>query len=201
MQINELIHHRNNPGSLTKETLAGLKKTIEEFPFFQGALILYLKNLHTLKHPDFRQELERLAIRIPDRKKLFYCLNPEQQNKPAGSVAPVPEGILPKAFFPDETNAFDEKNDKNDLIQKFINSGDSFRLTSQPETEIPRKDLSQKSVSENREIITETFAELLVQQKKYEKAMEAFRQLSLKFPEKSIYFADRMEEIRKLENL
>jgi len=49
-------------------------------------------------------------------------------------------------------------------------------------------------------IFTETFAQLLVSQRKYGDAIQAFKKLSLRFPEKSIYFATRIEEITKLMN-
>ncbi len=203
MQKEELIRYVTHPEALTEETLAGLKKITEEFPFFHSALILYLKNLKTLSHPDFRQELQRLSIRIPDRKKLYYCLNPEHKKTLSGSVDPVsnPENVPSKGYFSDEANVPESQKDENDLIQKFINSSPSLRITTPHETETLHKDFSQESVSENQEIITETFADLLVQQKKYGKAIEAFRQLSLKFPEKSVYFAGRIEEIRKLGKL
>jgi len=203
MQKEELIHYITHPEALTEETLAGLKKITEEFPFFHSALILYLKNLKTVSHPDFRKELQRLSIRIPDRKKLYYYLNPEHKKINSGSLfpAPNPENVHSKAYFSDEAKVSDGPKDENDLIQKFINSRPSLRITTPPETQTPHKDFSQESVSENQEIITETFANLLVQQKKYGKAIEVFRQLSLKFPEKSVYFAGRIEEIRKLEKL
>jgi len=53
------------------------------------------------------------------------------------------------------------------------------------------------SVAEPDEMVTETLAMIYFQQKKYDKALEAFQKLSLKYPEKSAYFASRIEEIEK----
>ena len=49
--------------------------------------------------------------------------------------------------------------------------------------------------------ITETLANIYLEQKKYDKALEAFKKLGLKYPEKNSYFATRIEEILKLKNI
>ena len=46
--------------------------------------------------------------------------------------------------------------------------------------------------------MTETLAKVYLEQKKYKKAIQAFKILSLKYPEKSGFFAD---QIRKVKNL
>ncbi|MCH8555419.1 MAG: hypothetical protein LAT76_09690 [Schleiferiaceae bacterium] len=48
--------------------------------------------------------------------------------------------------------------------------------------------------------MTETLANIYVQQKHYEKAIGAFEILALKYPEKSSFFADRIEEVIQLKN-
>jgi hypothetical protein len=47
--------------------------------------------------------------------------------------------------------------------------------------------------------MTETLAHVYLEQKKYEKAIAAFTVLSLKYPEKSSFFADRIEAVKKLQ--
>ncbi|MCQ2228085.1 MAG: hypothetical protein MJZ01_09300 [Bacteroidales bacterium] len=56
----------------------------------------------------------------------------------------------------------------------------------------------QKSNMENESTFTVTLANLYVKQKQYAKAINIFRKLSLKNPEKSSYFASRISEIEKL---
>ena len=48
------------------------------------------------------------------------------------------------------------------------------------------------------ELMTESLAKILLRQKKYKKAIKAYKILSLKFPEKSSYFADQIKKIRKI---
>lgn len=48
------------------------------------------------------------------------------------------------------------------------------------------------------ELMTETLAKLLVKQKKYKKAIKAYKILSLKYPEKNVFFAGRIQDIKNL---
>ena len=60
-------------------------------------------------------------------------------------------------------------------------------------------DATLDSVTENESLMTETLAHVYVEQKKYEKAITAFTVLSLKYPEKSSFFALQIEAIKKLQ--
>ena len=48
-------------------------------------------------------------------------------------------------------------------------------------------------------LMTETLAKVYLEQKKYESAIKAYRILSLKYPEKSSFFADRIKAIKLLD--
>ena len=45
---------------------------------------------------------------------------------------------------------------------------------------------------------TETLARIYIKQKRYEKALQIIKNLSLKYPEKNIYFADQIRFLEKL---
>ena len=49
------------------------------------------------------------------------------------------------------------------------------------------------------ELMTETLAKILVKQNKYTKALQAYKILSLKYPEKNSFFANQVNQIKRLQ--
>ncbi|MCD6542869.1 MAG: hypothetical protein J7K34_00010 [Flavobacteriaceae bacterium] len=83
-----------------------------------------------------------------------------------------------------------------DLIDKFI----SLNKTLKPSISEYNDDISRESVLENENLMTETLAHVYLEQKKYQKAITAFTILSLKYPEKSSFFANQIKAIKKIQN-
>ena len=82
-----------------------------------------------------------------------------------------------------------------DLIDKFIATSPKIN----PSLYDSYNDIAMDSVQENESLMTETLAHVYVEQKKYQKAITAFTILSLKYPEKSSFFAHQIEAIKKLQ--
>ena len=57
---------------------------------------------------------------------------------------------------------------------------------------------AKKSLDENDDFITETLAKIYKEQGHYDKAIDAFEKLILKFPEKSTLFASQISDINKI---
>lgn len=58
-------------------------------------------------------------------------------------------------------------------------------------------EIARKSVRENADLATETLADLLAAQQQYDKAIKMYQRLILKFPEKSTYFAGKIEKLKR----
>jgi hypothetical protein len=90
---------------------------------------------------------------------------------------------------------------RGDLIDRFIKENPSLsnRGLSLPENSYSNVD-QDDTVTENDEFITETLARIYIKQGLYQKAINAFQRLTLKYPEKSVYFARQIEEVTNLIN-
>ncbi|WP_322549814.1 hypothetical protein [Flavobacterium psychraquaticum] len=89
-----------------------------------------------------------------------------------------------------------EKQKKSDLIDKFIEANPKIA----PVKELTKTPANiSKNVDEPTHLMTETLAKVYLEQKKYTKAMQAYDILILKYPEKSSFFADRINEIKNLQ--
>ena len=86
-------------------------------------------------------------------------------------------------------------NEKDEIIDRFIENN--------PKIEPLQKGKKVTvSVTENKQdssLMTETLAQVYLEQKKYENAIQAYRILSLKYPEKSGFFADQIKRVQILQ--
>ncbi|WP_372651248.1 hypothetical protein [Draconibacterium sp.] len=197
MKREQLLTYINTSNTLNGETLAEVKKLTSDFPWFSGGWLLYLKNLKKLGHPDYDAVLKKVAVMVPDRKVLFKFLNDELPKK---QVVSSKENTPATYRLEGDVKLQSEIS----LIDKFL-STDSERLRTvkhNPGTNGngSERALLEQSVKEDEELVTETLASIYFQQKNFDKALDAYKKLSLKYPEKSVYFAGRIEEIELLKN-
>ncbi|QLG45820.1 hypothetical protein [Costertonia aggregata] len=88
------------------------------------------------------------------------------------------------------------KKKKFDLIDKFIENNP--KIVPKEKTDI-KVNIKESTKMDSNELMTETLAKVYLEQKKYKKAIQAFKILSLKYPEKSGFFADRIKAVEKLQ--
>jgi hypothetical protein len=86
---------------------------------------------------------------------------------------------------------------KFQLIEKFIQEQPKMKPT---EIVPDQKDLAEPYTQSSEALMTETLAKVYLQQKNYSKAIQAYKILILKYPEKSGFFADQIRAIKKLIN-
>jgi hypothetical protein len=85
---------------------------------------------------------------------------------------------------------------QTELIDKFIITNPRIEPVRE-KSNLPVEDLSMPHVEEKESFVTETLARIYVTQGYYSKAIEIYEKLSLKFPEKSSYFAAQIEKVKE----
>lgn len=98
---------------------------------------------------------------------------------------------------PEISNIAESNKNQNDIIDDFLKNLPSLskpkKINSMDEKESPN-DLAESNWSPP---ISETFAIILVKQHKYQQAIKIYEQLILAKPEKRLYFATRISELKQ----
>ncbi len=95
--------------------------------------------------------------------------------------------------FPLEEDSSKQK--RFELIDKFIEQDPKL----EPTSDASQVDIKASVKMNKEELMTETLAKVYLEQKKYKKALQAYKILSLKYPEKSSFFADRIKAVKQLQ--
>ncbi|WP_298498074.1 hypothetical protein [uncultured Algibacter sp.] len=89
-----------------------------------------------------------------------------------------------------------DKEKKFELIDKFISKNPKIS----PVKSSPSKgNLAKAQMIQPESLMTETLARIYVEQKNYKKAIQSYKILSLKYPEKSSFFANQIKAVEQLQ--
>ena len=89
-----------------------------------------------------------------------------------------------------------EKAKKFELIDRFISKNPKINPKNPSN---PKLNLAKVQNIKPEELMTETLARIYVEQKNYSKAIQSYKILSLKYPEKSSFFADQIKAVEELQ--
>ncbi|WP_370227018.1 hypothetical protein [Mesoflavibacter sp.] len=89
-----------------------------------------------------------------------------------------------------------DRDKKFELIDKFIASNPKLEPA---KTSGKKQNLAKDRMIQPEALMTETLARIYVEQKNYKKAIQSYKILSLKYPEKSGFFADQIKAIEQLQ--
>ena len=212
MNKKNFIKILQQPENLTKKELVFLEEISQEFPYFQPSRAIYLKSLSENKDIKFKKYLKTTAAYTRDRKVLFdFIKKSQKQNEKVF----FNKNIISKVMAEENTLIHENASQKNsfvdwlklsnlkpidrlnesDTVDKFISKKPRLKAEVNQEEKDHDSDeeLANKSV-----YMTETLAKLYLNQKNYEKAIQSYKILILKFPEKNSYFANQIKKIKKL---
>jgi len=148
----------------------------------------------------FREEVAETAKRLDLGKPIHFDANEKHSFSEWLQISSIKKIEQPftdilSIDFVKKTTLSDKKEDsKFALIDQFLKTNPKI-TPKKEELEIPKSILLPKDTSH---LTTETLAKIYLEQKKYEKAIQAYEILILKYPEKSVFFADRIKDIQFL---
>ncbi len=200
------------PEKLSKKELLFLKEISDEFPYFQPSRAIYLKSLAENEDIKFKKYLKSTAVYTRNRKILFdFIKNIQNQNEKVffnknEITSAIVENRISDSLEISEQNSFVDwlklsnlkpidRSKEVQTVDKFISKKPKIKIKAdenQTDNDV-NDDLSNQSG-----FMTETLAKLYLNQKNYEKAIQSYKILILKFPEKNSYFADQIKKIKKL---
>jgi tetratricopeptide (TPR) repeat protein len=194
------------------DEIRDLEALVAEKPWFIIAYALLLKGYNNENRQNYYEACKSTALYFPSRKRLYNFLktqntkNPntgnEDTDKTSASNRKSPLFSFPNEYF-SSNDFFDEFSDelpnnsnseKDDLITVFIKESPKII----PNKEIVLQDFDLDNTVEDNDIASETLAEIYLSQGLYEKSIECYDKLILLNPEKSIYFARKINEIKDI---
>jgi len=155
-----------------------------------------LKNIK--KYNDLREKYNHLlydesdSTNVEEKDETLESseVEPSQHKKPTPEIPPNNK----------DSEHIYQPDYQRQLIDDFMSNLDTQRERPLPseKDDQSNEDLSGRSTSFDDGLVTETLAKLYIKQSKIDKAIDIYRKLIWKFPQKKAYFAARIEELTKI---
>ncbi len=129
---------------------------------------------------------------VPEEEEILLELDTENHITSSDE-----ERVKEEQHYVEEEEQFGMKQKQSELIDKFILANPRIE-PAREKSEAPQEDISKPFIEERGEFVTETLAKIYTSQGYYSRAIDIFEKLSLKFPEKSSYFASQIEKVKEL---
>ena len=171
-----------------------LKKILNSYPYFQSASAYYLKTLKAQKKDSYQELLPKTAILTFDRSILRNWLYSDEIKDNQDKIKTEKYSFLD--WFDVINDDMPKVDEKFDLIDEFIKNSPKIKINNDYDVKSSFK--TDQKIKDD--LITETLAKIYVKQEKFNKAIKAYEILSLKYPKKSSFFADQINDIKKLKS-
>jgi len=176
-----------------KKTSLILREILNKYPFFQSASAYYLKTLKDQKKESFEELLPKTAILTYNRSILRKWIF-EKNEYSIDKNLPIIDKYTFLDWFDQINESKSSLNSKIDIIDNFIKNSPKISID---QKYIPTSEFKIDTNIKD-DLITETLAKIYISQEKYNKAIKAYKILSLKYPKKSSFFADQIERVKNL---
>ena len=227
MNKERIISLIKNPHLINKKDISFMEDISIKHPSFSISHILLAKGLLNTESVRYNQKLKKAAVYSLDRKQLFRLISQDVKNKEIvkenfpieaikveeeGVITPKQELKIGKALEFNETEEYsfsewlaltkvqkinrEKSEEKIDLINDFIEKVPTIKV--EKNKFFSPTETAKSSIIENDELVTETLARVYLEQEYFEKAIESYKKLSLKYPKKSSLFADKINLIKDL---
>jgi tetratricopeptide (TPR) repeat protein len=145
------------------------------------------------------EEESRQDDKETDSPQLMDTSGPNMQQKGYSEEEDEVSGHHSEDMEPEVRKTKSQRHSLSDLIDQFIEKEPNIsRKGRSTEEENPsQQDLSIPSTTINDDIVSENLANIFLKQGKKEKAIEIYKKLIWKFPQKKTYFASRIEELKE----
>jgi tetratricopeptide (TPR) repeat protein len=152
----------------------------------------------SIKEATVEDKIQIVAENLDIGKPLAFTVNEQHSFQEWLQLSRTQPIVREKAIQDnlETTPSEEEKQKKSELIDKFIETSPKIPPV-KPSTTIMSFELNETDTSY---LMTETLARVYLEQKKYQKAIQAYEILILKYPEKSSFFADRITDIKYLQH-
>lgn len=171
---------------------AELHDLARTYPWFTLGRYLHLRSLRNVDPEGYNRVARQIDVR------LFVHPYPRVLLTDDENGAMLPAFLPPATATMEQTSYATPPMDTIGMIDDFLNREAPTRITPPP---VPgdgywQEDISTESVTDDGEIATEILAEIYLAQGLPDRAVEIYYKLSLKYPEKSAYFADLITGIQ-----
>jgi len=192
--------------------VSDLSQLVKKYPYFQTAHILLSKGLNNINSVRFNSKIKKAAAYSSNRKILFKIISDKSnlQNNQEKKKNYANKQSL--EFSQNEMHSFNEwltitkaskinrlTSEDDKLIKNFISLKPSVKIKKDKKF-FKSVDIAKSSLKENTDLITETLARVYLEQEHFNKAINAYEKLKLKFPQKSTLFAEQIKLIIELKN-
>jgi tetratricopeptide (TPR) repeat protein len=225
MQPEQLLSIIKQPQKIDTAEIQELRKLLHQYPYFQLACTLIAKALYDQDPDKSQQAIQLAAVYATDRNHLKLLLEDKltyikiAEEKLASSLKQDIQTENTKVNLTQETPQIDfinsyisnicTKQEKRvtksksleqlNIIENFIKQGGKFRSITIKDMSLEAShiDLTKESTILHDNLLTESLAQVMLKQGKFERAIEIYKRLQLKFPEKGSYFSTLTEELKK----